>query len=214
MAPQSFITKKKFKNNPAKGEKLINFTKDDTSSICDKYRNGAEFDRDRLLFTMQSLFNAIVVIPLIDHNKRRKSIESKTGESINSDGIPVCSCGHTMTYDGYDYTRYRKKYRCPLKAGLIDSCPFAQTCSTSDYGRVVYVKDKDNEPRFKGPVSYGSPKWKSIYKDRTCTERINNAVLNTYGLHKMHLRNGAKNGFFSIIAGINLHLDAWLKAEV
>ena len=268
LAPQSFITKKKFKNKPAKGEKLINFTKDDTSSICDKYRNGAEFDRDRLLFTMQSLFNAIVVIPsldmgliepanstlsgdgsclhvhaschghkvqdapdcdsnsiyqffqekniipLIDHNKRRKSIESKTGESINSDGIPVCSCGHTMTYDGYDYTRYRKKYRCPLKSGLIDSCPFAQTCSTSDYGRVVYVKDKDNEPRFKGPVSYGSPKWKSIYKDRTCTERINNAVLNTYGLHKMHLRNGAKNGFFSIIAGINLHLDAWLKAEV
>lgn len=154
------------------------------------------------------------IIPLIDHNKRRKSIESKTGEFINSDGIPVCSCGHTMTYDGYDYTRYRKKYRCPLKVGLIDSCPFAQTCSTSDYGRVVYVKDKDNEPRFKGPVSYGSPKWKSIYKDRTCTERINNAVLNTYGLHKMHLRNGAKNGFFSIIAGINLHLDAWLKAEV
>lgn len=91
-----------------------------------------------------------------DHNKRRKSIESKTGESINSDGIPVCSCGHTMTYDGYDRTRYRKKYRCPLKTGLIDSCPFVQTYSTSDYGRVVYVKDKDNEPRFKGPISYGS----------------------------------------------------------
>ena len=48
------------------------------------------------------------IIPLIDHNKRRKSIESKTGESINSDGIPVCSCGHTMTYDGYDHTRYRR----------------------------------------------------------------------------------------------------------
>lgn len=92
LAPQSFITKKKFKNKPAKGEKLINFTKDNTSSICDKYRNGAEFDRDCLLFTMQSLFNTI---PLIDHNKRRKSNVSKTGESINSDGIPVCSCGHT-----------------------------------------------------------------------------------------------------------------------
>lgn len=41
LAPQSFITKKKFKNKLAKGEKLINFTKVDTSSICDKYRNGA-----------------------------------------------------------------------------------------------------------------------------------------------------------------------------
>lgn len=88
---------------------------------------------------------------MIDYNKRRKSIESKTGESINSDGIPVCSCGHTMTYDGYDHTRYKKKYRCPLKTGLIDSCPFAQTGSTSDYGRVVYVKEKDNNLKFKGP---------------------------------------------------------------
>ena len=41
LAHQSFITKKKFKNKPAKGEKLINLIKDDTSSICDKYRNGA-----------------------------------------------------------------------------------------------------------------------------------------------------------------------------
>ena len=62
------------------------------------------------------------IIPLIDHNKWRKSVESKTGESINSDDIPVCSCNHTMTYGGYDHTRYRKKYRCPLKTGLIDSC--------------------------------------------------------------------------------------------
>lgn len=63
-----------------------------------------------------------------------------------------------MTYDSYDHTRYRKKYRYPLNTGLIVSCPFAQTCSTSDYGRVVYVKYKDNEPRFKVPISYGSLK--------------------------------------------------------
>ena len=66
LAPQSFITKKKFKNKPVKDEKLIKFTKDDTSSICDKYRNCAEFDKDRLLFTMQSLFNAIAIIPSLD----------------------------------------------------------------------------------------------------------------------------------------------------
>ena len=58
-----------------------------------------------------------------------------------------------------------------------------------------------------------SPKWKSNYKDRTYTERINNAVLNTYGLHKMHLRNG-ENGFSLSLQGINLRLDAWLKAEI
>ncbi len=113
------------------------------------------------------------IIPLIDHNKLRKSIKTKTGEYINSDGISVCSCGHTMSYDEYDHTRYRKKYPCPLKTSIIDFCPFAQTCSTSDYKRIVYVKDKDNEPRFKGTIFNDLPKWKSIYKNRTCNERIN-----------------------------------------
>lgn len=56
LASQSFITKKKFKNKPAKG---------DTSSICDKYRNGAEFDRDRLLFTMQSLLTLLPLFLLL-----------------------------------------------------------------------------------------------------------------------------------------------------
>lgn len=60
------LLRKKFKNKPAKGEKHINFSKDDASSICDKYRNGAEFDRDRLLYNVQSLFNAIAVIPSLD----------------------------------------------------------------------------------------------------------------------------------------------------
>lgn len=96
---------------------------------------------------------------------------------------------------------------------LLDSCPFIAQCTSSNYGRIVYVKDKESEPRFKGSVPYDTPKWKSIYKDRTCTERINNTVLNTYGLHKMHLRNGAKNAFFITIAAICMHLDAWYKVE-
>lgn len=81
LAPQSFITKKKFKNKPVKGEKLINFNKDDTSSICDKYRNGAEFDRDRLLFTMQSLFNAIAVIPSLDMGLIEPANSTLSGDS-------------------------------------------------------------------------------------------------------------------------------------
>lgn len=98
--------------------------------------------------SIYQFFQEKKIIPLIYHNKRRKSIKSKTGESINSDGISVCSCDHTMSYDRYDHTRYRKEYPCPLKTDLINSCPFAQTCSTSDYGRVIYVKDKDNKPGF------------------------------------------------------------------
>jgi hypothetical protein len=29
----------------------------------------------------------------------------------------------------------------------------------------------------------------------------------------MRIRNGAKNAFFAIFAGINIHLDAWIKNE-
>ena len=42
-------------------------------------------------YSIYQFFQEKNIIPLIDHNKRGKSIESKTGESINSDGIPVCS---------------------------------------------------------------------------------------------------------------------------
>lgn len=89
LAPQSFITKKKFKNKPAKGEKLIKLTKDDTSSIYDKYRNGAEFDRYRLLVTMQSLFNAIAVIPSLD-----MGLIEPTNSTLSGDG----SCLHVHAF--------------------------------------------------------------------------------------------------------------------
>ena len=31
---------------------------------------------------------------------------------------------------------------------------------------------------------------------------------------QMRIRNKAKNAFFSIFAGINIHLDAWIKNEI
>lgn len=349
LLPKDFISKKLFKSSPPKGEKLINFSDDDTFSLSDKYKNGTDFDRDRLMFTLQSLFNAIAVIPsldngfidlnngtlsadgsslhihasphgkkviddpncvnayrfsapdadygwdsdenrhyfgftfynisyhnrskhldlpvfialekasrhdaltcisasaqmldinpdlkptymcldsasdsnpiyaffqekgiipIIDHNKRRSSCKK---EQLDENGVPICMGNHPMVYDGYDYTRYRKKFRCPFVRGKIDSCPFKDQCCPSDYGKIAYVKDDKSAPRFAGPIVYKSHKWKEIYKNRTCTERINNYVLNTYGLHKIRCRNGAKNAFFAIFAGINIHLDAWIKNDL
>ncbi len=95
--------------------------------------------------------------------------------------------------------------------GKIESCECKEQCSSSKYGRVKYVNDGDDARNI--PIVYRSDKWKNIYKNRTSTERINNYVLNTYGLHKMSIRNGAKQIFFSIMAGINIHLDAWIKED-
>lgn len=347
--PKDFY-KKAPKTKPKKGEKLINYTHTDTYYLFDKYKNGAEFDRDRMMFTLQSLFNAIAVIPstdsglidktnlvlssdgssahihashfghkviegqdsdniyrysapdadigwdsnlemfylgytfynisyynpkkcidlpvfatiekasrndaltcisafaqfldtnhhdlhpkyfchdsaadslpiyqffqhnniipIIDHHPRRESSRDYVEKvHLNNDGIPICLANIPMHNYGYDVQRCRKKYRCPLVMGDIESCPHQDICSTSSYGRVAYVNDGDSA-RFAGPVSYKSDTWNKIYNNRTSTERINNRVLNDYNLQNMRIRGNSKYAFFTIFACINIHLDAWIK---
>ena len=344
--------KKPPKEKPKKGEKLINYSHSETDYLFDRYKNGAEADRDRIMYKLQSIFNDIAVIPsldkglisndelilsgdgsclhihasrypkkvkegnddediyrysapdadigwdsdlesfylgytfyniachnskcgidlpvyidlqkasrhdalncmssfaqlldmnhdlhpryvcldsasdasaiyqyfrlnniiaVIDHNKRRESKVkmNEAEEYIDPDGVPICKNAIQMTYFGYDIQRKRKKYRCPLAMGKIEECPFKDQCSSSDYGRVIYINDSD-DARYGGPLQYRSDKWKQIYKNRTSTERINNRILNDYHLHQMRIRDYAKNAFFSIMAGINIHLDAWIKIE-
>ena len=161
------------------------------------------------------------IAPIIDLNKRRMAqfknlVDGEKDYTINENGIPVCRAGHEMAFDGSDYGRMRDKYRCPLRrhnrnSKKIDSCPF-DNCSDSSFGRVVYTFMKDN-PRYFGPVPRGSQKYKDIYKNRTCTERINKRILNDYCLHSMHVRDYAKIAFFMLVACINIHLDAWIKMK-
>lgn len=116
-----------------------------------------------------------------------------------------------MIYNGYEAKKCRNKYRCSLAMKKIESCPHKQECCPdSSYGKVRYVKEKDDIKLF-GPVPYKSDKWKELYKNRTCTERMNNRILNDYNLHSMKIRNRAKQLFFAIFAGINIHLDAQFK---
>lgn len=153
------------------------------------------------------------IIPIIDLNKRRKADPYSGFESLNENGFPVCRNGTPMIRNGYDYSRMRTKFRCPLACGKIDSCPYREECGSSGYGRVVYVNDADDLRLF-GPVQRGSDKWKKIYNNRTCTERINTRILNDYHLQHMMIRNDSKQMFFAIFACINIHLDAWAKDEL
>ncbi len=155
------------------------------------------------------------IIPVIDWNPRRSDQKKNPYaeyESIGENGIPVCANNIEMIKDGYDDTKRAMKYRCPYKKGRIADCPFKDKCSSSSYGRVIKIYDSTNYKLF-GPLQYKSDQWKEIYKNRTSTERINNRVLNDYGLHKLTSRNGSKNFFFMIMAGINIHMDAWCKCS-
>lgn len=155
--------------------------------------------------------NSLGIIPLIDINKRNSGNNVyEPYQDISNNGRPICQAGKEMMSDGRDYSRQRHKFRCPHYCSKDSSCPFKNTCSKSPYGRVVYIKF-DTDIKLFGPIPYKSDKWKEIYKDRTSCERINNRILNDYGLLDIRTHGRKRNFFFLILIGINIHLDAYHK---
>lgn len=77
-------------------------------------------------------------IPL--NNTNEGNIKNLPMLSMTEDGVPVCHAGHQMYYSGYCNDRDRLKWRCPTKASKKNSnlkCDYLDTCSPSNYGRVV-----------------------------------------------------------------------------
>ena len=147
--------------------------------------------------------------PFIDLNSKRGRPETLPAElEIAKDGTPVCRAGHKMVFYGYDSCRHRTKWRCPSVMGKCDNCP--NPCSPSAYGRVIYTKP-EWDIRLYTPVARGTEEYRQIYKQRTCTERINNRILNDYGLHRMVLHTVKRNSFIATIIGLCIHLDARYK---
>lgn len=150
------------------------------------------------------------VVPFIDINKRASSNIYKKINGIGENGKPVCKAGLDMIYWGYEAKKHRHKYRCPLALGRISECSCCDECRKSPYGLTIYVKSSD-DPKLFGPVPYGTDKWKTIYKNRTSCERINNRILNDYNLHQCRMRTRPRLLFLMMMIGINIHLDAYLK---
>lgn len=172
------------------------------------------FDSASDNYPTYDFLHSLNIIPIIDINCRRRD-KNPFGSfhDLNQDGVPICLNHIPMIYNGYEPKKHRNKYRCPLALGKISSCPHKQECCpVSTYGKIRYIKDSDDIKLF-GPVPFKSDRWKKLYKNRTCTERMNNRILNDYHLHSMHIRNRAKFLFFTIFAGINIHLDAQTKVS-
>lgn len=154
------------------------------------------------------------MIPIIDLNKRSsgKNIYAQYND-ISENGKPVCQFGKEAVPYGRDMKRQRHKYRCPYYSNLSKcDCPFKETCTKSKYGRVFYIKFKKDIKLF-GAVPYGTEEWKSIYSNRTSTERINTRLLNDYSLKDLRM-HGRKLYFLMMISmGINIHLDAYHKVS-
>ena len=157
------------------------------------------------------LFDTWDYIPFIDLNSNRgKPATLPPALSINEHGVPTCLSDYEMVYNGYCKSRSRHKWRCPLKCGKEKYCNSDKPCSPSTYGRVIYTKPAWDIRLFT-PVPRKTKAWKDIYKTRTCSERINNRILNDYGLHAMRIHGKKRYSFFTMMIGINIHLDARIK---
>ena len=56
--------------------------------------------------------------------------------------------------------------------------------------------------------------YRKIYKQRTATERINNRILNDYGLHRMFIHTKEHYSYMATMIGICIHLDVRYKQQM
>jgi len=130
---------------------------------------------------------------------------------IEADGTPVCPSGHNMVFWGDCGGNHpRIKWRCPNALNKLEDGAPCICCSPSPYGRTFYTKP-EWDLRIFCRVPRGTEQWKNLMKERTASERVNDRILNDYGVGKSGRRGKGRISFFTMIAAINIHLDAQLK---
>lgn len=149
--------------------------------------------------------------PVVDINKRGGKGTEKGNVTISAAGKPICKAGEEMYCTGFDKTHNAYKYRCPYVMKRIPECSHRDKCSKGTYGLSIYLKC--NSARERAMKKHGTKQWKAIYNNRTSCERVNNRILNDYGLHKTKTRTQRRISFMAFLGCVNIHADAWLKDE-
>ena len=129
--------------------------------------------------------------------------------NLTDNGTPICMGGNHMVYWGHCPDRHRLKWRCPLKLGKVHECTCADKCSPSDYGRTIYIYPKWDFRLFT-TIPRDSDLWKLKMNRRTASERINQRILNDYGVNHRQMRGKKHIAFMATISAVNIHLDAQL----
>ena len=155
--------------------------------------------------------NAVIAL-----NKGNSDNSWYKGEiTVGDNGIPVCPAGHEMAFHGscIEINRSRYKWRCPRtrKRDGIKRCDACNDCSPKAYGRVKYTTF-DNDLRLHPRIPRHSHEYTLKMNERTASERINNTILNTYGIENSMTRGKKRMSFFTSMAATNIHLDAQVAA--
>jgi hypothetical protein len=155
--------------------------------------------------------NAVIAL----NGKSRGNFKYPPALRIDDNGVPICQRGFKMVYNGYCKSRSRLKWRCcrSFYHDGLNAFPPCEGCSKSPYGRVVYTKP-DWDLRLFTRIPRGSKAWKSKMKERTAAERVNDRILNDYGVEDGHVRGKKRISFMVTLAAVNIHLDAQVKVLI
>lgn len=153
------------------------------------------------------------ILPVIDVNHRLTSGNIyEPYQGISENRRPICMAGLECIRDGYDKKRSIHKFRYPFAQRKENRLSNEGIVQQIKYECVFHVKSKDDLRLF-GVVQYNSDEWKTIYKDRTSCERINNRIINDYKFKDNFMHGKSHNFLMLMMVGINLHLDALIKVQ-
>jgi hypothetical protein len=151
-----------------------------------------------------------LVIPI---NERNKGHLRYAGPLRLDNGVPICPAEKPMKRCGFCPDRLRIKWRCPLavskKTPDVITCPhFANGCSDSPYGRVIYTYPQENY-RLHTLIPRNSALWKCHQDARSCAER--SVKRKKYDFVLLQTRTAGRDRWFFrlMLAAMCQHIDAW-----
>lgn len=152
-----------------------------------------------------------LVLPL---NERNQDNLRYAGPLRFEKGVPICQAGLPMKPWGFCHDRLRLKWRCPLAAAkktpdLTTCSHFAQDCSASAYGRVVYTYPKENY-RLHTLIPRDGDLWNLHQDARSCAERSVKRKKNDF--HLCETRTAGRDRWFFrvMLAAMCQHICAWV----
>lgn len=185
----------------------IEFSQRFNLGTIDKFLLDAAHDAEAIY----ELLNHQEIEPFIDLNPRtKKNYSMESDIQISPKGIPICPIGKEMKPNGYDVSKNRQKWRCPLACGTKNTCK--NPCSTAKYGRTFHTFLKDNLRLFTKTLR-SSDIWNLTYKRRTSVERSNKREKVDYHLEAG--RHRSTKMWYIRVYGIMMcqHIDAWYSVQ-
>ena len=93
--------------------------------------------------SMNTVNGKALYFSLIYTKNRGTKVKYKNDFTIGKDGVQACKESRRMNHDGYEKSKRRLKFRCPLTSRKY-GCSCEHPCSDPKYVRTVHLAMKDN----------------------------------------------------------------------